>query len=138
MRAGYIQSQLAFGGGLGFWAALKSSVAVTKGEVAGETVYAITHTDTKAYALLESGVIQFKPGEILGPAPLFIKDGVISLSKTRGSTLLNHSEKIGIPFLQSLGATEGRTGTFPMGCRNCIEWMVENASRFIHENPKPK
>lgn len=101
-------------------------MAVTQGKVAGEVVTVVTHTNPRAYALLESGAVQLKPGIILGPAPLFAADGKLFL----------HSEKLGISFLQFLGATEGRTGTWPLGCDACISWMTALAPGFIHSNPK--
>ena len=126
LEAGALQSRLAFGG-LGFWPALKSSVAITRGEVAGELLTVVTHTSPKAYELLESGAVALKPGQLLGPAPQFDSAG----------KLIYHSEQIGIQFLQFLGATKGGVGTWPLGCRMCIGWIRANARGFSHSNPKP-
>lgn len=119
-RAGQIQDQLSRAG-LGFWGALRSSVSVAEGKVAGETVTVITHNSPKAYKLLEQGAVELLPHEILGPAPQF----------------QHHSEKIGIMFLKMLGATTGRVGTYPLGCYACQKWMQELAPKFVHTTPRP-
>jgi RHS repeat-associated protein len=127
MRAGEIWGPISYHDGFGpVRGTYFSSIALTRGPIAGEEITVITTNNWEAHQLLENAIaegrIVLEPGERLGAF------------RWQGSKGM-HSERSGILTHQDLGGSEGYVWTNPDCCFVCEDWIDANARGYVHLNP---
>jgi len=98
----------------------------------GDGARIITVQDAKAYKLLQSGAVKLLPNEVLGPAPVVLKEGeawLIPAGKV-------HSEILGVWNATALGAEGGEVFTTNPACRASCDPLFKSLPNWTHLNPQ--
>jgi RHS repeat-associated protein len=112
---------------------LKSRVTVSIVEPNGAGGMRIVNVqDPKYYKLFADGTIKLLPNEVLGPAPIVLREGEAFLAPA-GKV---HSEVLGVWNATALGAEGGSVWTSNPACKGSCDPLFKALPNWTHLNPQ--